>query len=78
LEKKIVHVDLTSSDLEKRHQAFGMPEDYSRMMSALDTGIKYGMENRTNDVVLSVTGVAPKQFKDFAESVKSVWLPAYV
>ncbi|KAM7208108.1 hypothetical protein V8F20_001654 [Naviculisporaceae sp. PSN 640] len=78
LGKKIVHVDLTSGDLERRHRSFGMPEDYSSMMSALDTGIKYGMENRTNDVVLSVTGVAPKTFKEYAESVKHVWQPVDV
>lgn len=73
LGKKIVHVDLTSSDLEKRYQSFGMPQDYSSMMSALDTGIKYGMENRTNDVVLSVTGVALKRFREYAESIKGIW-----
>ncbi|KAM7206590.1 hypothetical protein V8F33_000233 [Rhypophila sp. PSN 637] len=78
LGKRIVHVDLTSSDLERRHRSFGMPEDYSSMMSALDTGIKYGMENRTNDLVLSVTGVAPKTFREYAESVKHVWQPSVV
>ncbi|KAK3329743.1 hypothetical protein B0H66DRAFT_634881 [Apodospora peruviana] len=76
LGKKIVHVDLSSADLEKRHQSFGMPADYASMMSALDTGIKYGMENRTNDVVLSVTGVPPKRFREFAESNKEVWVSA--
>lgn len=55
-----------------------MPDDYSSMMSALDTGIKYGMENRTNDVVLSITGVAPRTFREYAERVKHVWLPGGV
>ncbi|KAK3939700.1 hypothetical protein QBC46DRAFT_387357 [Diplogelasinospora grovesii] len=73
LGRRIVHVDLSSSELEKRHQAFGMPKDYSRMMSALDTSIKYGAENRTNDVVLMLTGNPPKRFREFAESVKAVW-----
>lgn len=71
--RKIVHVDLTAADLEKRHQAFGMSEDYARMMSALDTAIKFGSEDRTNDGILAVTGTAPKKFRDFAESVKEVW-----
>jgi uncharacterized protein YbjT (DUF2867 family) len=73
LGRRIVHVDLTAEGLEKRLQSFGMPEDYSRMMSALDIAIKNGTEDRTNDVVLAVTGSAPTKFKDFAESVKDVW-----
>ncbi|KAK0748258.1 hypothetical protein B0T21DRAFT_380135 [Apiosordaria backusii] len=73
LGRKIVHVDLTSAELEKRHTRFGMSEEYARMMSAMDTAIKFGAENRTNDMVFSVTGVAPKKFRDYAMSVKDVW-----
>ncbi|KAH6650257.1 hypothetical protein F5144DRAFT_38742 [Chaetomium tenue] len=73
LGRKIVHVDLSPEELEKRHQSFGMPEDYSRMMSAMDTSVKNGSENRTNDVILAVTGSAPRKFRDFALSVKEVW-----
>ncbi|KAK3341093.1 hypothetical protein B0T25DRAFT_509932 [Lasiosphaeria hispida] len=76
LGRKIVHVDLSTRDLEERHQSLGMPENYARMMSSLDNAIKVGSENRVNDVVLSVTGRAPKPFREFAESVKSVWEPA--
>ena len=43
-------------------------------MSSLDTAIKYGMENRTNDVVLSMTGNKPKSFREYAESVKEIWV----
>ncbi|KAK4659041.1 hypothetical protein QC762_106810 [Podospora pseudocomata] len=73
LGRKIVHVDLSSAELEKRHARFGMPEEYARMMSAMDTAIKFGAENRTNDVIFSVTGTAPKKFRDYAMSVKDVW-----
>ncbi|KAK4173637.1 hypothetical protein QBC36DRAFT_194129 [Triangularia setosa] len=73
LGRKIVHVDLSSAELEKRHTRFGMPEEYARMMSAMETAIKFGAENRTNDVIFSVTGVAPKKFRDYAMSVKDVW-----
>ena len=68
-----MHVDLTTRDLEKRHHDFGLPEDYSKMMSALDTAVKHGLENRTNDVVLSLTGSAPHTFREFAESAKDIW-----
>lgn len=73
LGRRIVHVELSPAELEKRHQSFDMPEDYARMMSAMDTSIKFGSENRTNDVVLAVTGTAPRKFRDFAKSVKGVW-----
>jgi hypothetical protein len=68
-----VHVDLSPAELEQRHQSFGMPENYAKMMSAMDTAIKFGSENRTNDVILAVTGAAPRKFRDFAQSAKEVW-----
>ena len=43
------------------------------MMSAMDTAIKFGAENRTNDGILAITGTAPRKFRDFAGSVKDVW-----
>lgn len=68
-----MHADLAPADLEKRQQSFGMPENYAKMLTAMDTSIKFGSEDRTNDVILAVTGSAPRRFKDFAESVKEVW-----
>jgi hypothetical protein len=73
LGRRIVHVDLSSADLERRHQAFGMAETYAAMMAAMDTSVKFGVEDRTNDVVLAVTGAAPRKFRDYAQSVKDVW-----
>ncbi|EGO51458.1 hypothetical protein NEUTE1DRAFT_88881 [Neurospora tetrasperma FGSC 2508] len=74
LGRKIVHVDLSSHDLERRQQSFGCSEEHSRLMSSLDTAIKYGTENRTNDVVLSMTGNKPKSFREYAESAKHLWV----
>jgi hypothetical protein len=68
-----VHVDLSPAELEQRHQSFGMPENYAKMMSTMDTAIKFGSENRTNDVILAVTGAAARKFRDFAQSAKEVW-----
>jgi len=39
----------------------------------MDTPIRAGSENRTNDVILRITGAAPTRFRDFADSVKDVW-----
>ena len=52
-----------------------MAECSAIMMSAMDTSVKFGAEDRTNDVVLAMTGAAPKRFRDFAESIKGVWEP---
>lgn len=68
-----MHVDLSVKELKKRHQAFGMAEEYANMLSAMDTAIKFGAEDRTNDMILALTGAAPRKFRDFAESVKEVW-----
>lgn len=70
-----MHVALSPAELEKRHQAFGMAEHSAILMSAMDTSVKFGAEDRTNDVVLAMTGAAPKRFRDFAESIKDVWEP---
>ncbi|KAK1832820.1 hypothetical protein QBC39DRAFT_347552, partial [Podospora conica] len=75
LGRRIVHVDLSSAEYAKRHELFGMPENYANMLHSLDTAVKFGSENRTNDVVLSMTGVAPRRFLEMAQAVKSVWEP---
>jgi len=78
LKRKIVHVELSTAAYSKRHQSFGMPEHYANMLSSMDTAIKFGAENRTNDVVMSITGAAPRPFREYAQSVKSVWEPLTV
>ncbi|KAI3535709.1 AFUA_2G17970 family ergot alkaloid biosynthesis protein [Colletotrichum filicis] len=73
LGRKIVHKRLSSQELVDRYAAQGMPRDYAEMMGGLDTAIKNGSEDRTNSVVLAVTGKQPKKFRDFAERNKAVW-----
>jgi hypothetical protein len=73
LGRTIVHVNLSHTELEKRHMESGIPEDYARMLSTMDTSIKFGAEDRTNDAVFVITGTAPKKFRDFAKSAKDVW-----
>ncbi|KAK4248490.1 hypothetical protein C7999DRAFT_13616 [Corynascus novoguineensis] len=73
LGRKIVHVNLTTAELEKRHQESGIPEEYAKMLAAMDTPIRAGSENRTNDVILRITGAAPRKFRDLADSVQDVW-----
>lgn len=75
LGRRIVHVDLSSAEYAKRKEQLGVPENYANMLHSLDTAVKFGSENRTNDVVLSMTGVKPRRFLDLAQAVKSVWEP---
>jgi hypothetical protein len=69
-----VHVDLSPNELDQLHMSLGMEESYAQILSAMDTAIKHGAENRTNDVVLTLTGRKPKPFRLIAEQSKSVWL----
>ncbi|KAK1755036.1 hypothetical protein QBC47DRAFT_323651 [Echria macrotheca] len=75
LGRKIVHIDLSTTELVDHYLAAGIPSSYAKMLSSLDTSVKFGSENRTNDVVLSVTGVAPRPFRQFLEEAKAVWAP---
>ncbi|KDN70634.1 putative AFUA_2G17970 family ergot alkaloid biosynthesis protein [Colletotrichum sublineola] len=73
LGRKIVHKNLSALELVERFTSQGMPQDYAEMMAGLDTAIKEGSENRTNSVVLAVTGKQPRKFRDTAEKYKGVW-----
>jgi len=75
LGRRIVHIDMSTAELAQRHRQNGMSDHLAQMLSSLDTPIKFGQENRTNDVVLSITGAAPRKFIEFMESVKDLWIP---
>lgn len=68
-----MHKNLSAQELVDRYAGIGMPRDYAEMMGAMDTGIKNGSEDRTNSVVLALTGKQPRRFRDTAEKVKNVW-----
>lgn len=72
--KQIVHQRVAPAELETRLQSFGMPPDYSQMMSAMDISVKHGTEERSSDSVLALTGKKPKLLRDWAEASKSAWL----
>ena len=57
-------------------ERWGIPSEYAKTLAAMDTAISEGSEERTNDVVLRVTGRAPKSFKDFVkEGVdRDIWV----
>ncbi|KAI8308028.1 glycoside hydrolase family 2 [Colletotrichum sp. SAR11_59] len=73
LGRKIIHKNLSRKGLEDRYVNYGLPQDYAEMMGAMDTNIKNGSENRTNSVVLAVTGKQPRKFRDVAMELRNVW-----
>ncbi|KAI8182774.1 glycoside hydrolase family 2 [Colletotrichum sp. SAR 10_86] len=73
LGRKIIHKNLSRKGLEDRYVNYGLPQDYAEMMGAMDTNIKNGSENRTNSVVLAVTGKQPRKFRDVAKELRNVW-----
>jgi hypothetical protein len=54
-------------------QAAGVPENYSKVMSALDHKISLNKEHRWNEVVQGLLGRPPKDFRTFARENKHVW-----
>ncbi|PSR94164.1 family ergot alkaloid biosynthesis protein [Coniella lustricola] len=75
LGKEIVHVHLSTEELAKRHHEIqGLPEEYAKILAAMDTSIKNGSEEIMNDVVLGITGKKPTTFREFAEANKAAWL----
>ncbi|TDZ28865.1 Festuclavine synthase II [Colletotrichum spinosum] len=71
--RKIVHKNLSAHELTERWVGFGVPKNYGDMLSAMDTDIKNGSEDRTNSVVLALTGKQPRRFREFALESKDAW-----
>jgi festuclavine dehydrogenase len=73
LSRKISHVNLTLEELENRFVALGLSRDHVKPLVSLDKAIEQGAEDRLNDVVMKVTGQAPRTFRDFVEANKANW-----
>ncbi|KAI1771770.1 putative ergot alkaloid A [Hypoxylon cercidicola] len=73
LGRKIMYHELTEAEFVARLQGFGIPAEYAGVLAAMDTDVKNGADDRTNDVVKSVTGREPVLFRDFVEANKKVW-----
>ncbi|KAG7139004.1 Festuclavine synthase II like protein [Verticillium longisporum] len=74
LGRKVVHHQQTPRERKDMFAIAGMPDGYADMMAALDVQILHGSEERTNDVVLKLTGREPRKFRVMAEQRKEVWL----
>lgn len=72
--KTIRHERLSVDDLEAKFSAFGMPQEYAKMLAGLDDHIAKGLEAELDDAVLRVTGRPPTGFRTFALENREKWL----
>jgi len=76
LRRKITHVRITEDESADRLHAFGIPNDYSRLLAQLDTYIAEGKEEIQNDTIFRLTGKQPVKFEDFVQDcvAKGLWV----
>ncbi|KUI70910.1 Agroclavine dehydrogenase [Cytospora mali] len=73
--KKIIHKSVTAEELANNYiKTMGLSEVHANFLGTMDVMIKNGLENRLNDVVLSVTGKKPKTFREFAQEHRDAWV----
>ena len=75
LGRPIRHLKLSEEAMAKRFRDLGLPEEYARLLAAMDVAIAQGSENRVTDVVDRITRQPPVPFSRFAADHRSVWLP---
>lgn len=69
----IVHHALSEDELAARHEQSGLPPEYARVLSAMDTAIAMGAEDRVTDEVFAFAGRQPLPFEAFALAEREVW-----
>lgn len=53
--------------------AYGMPEDYAKVMSNLEHAISLHAEHRMNDTIEQLLGRKPKYLRDTMKEAMAVW-----
>ncbi|TGB14910.1 NAD(P)H-binding protein [Streptomyces sp. MZ04] len=70
------HRPVSTAEFRARLTASGVPEDYARMLAAMDEGISRGTEDRVSPAVRGVTGRGARSFRDFACGHAGRWRAA--
>jgi uncharacterized protein YbjT (DUF2867 family) len=73
LGRPVRHVSLDPAALIARFVAQGLPPDYAKTLTGLDTDIAAGAEDYTTSSVGQVTGQRPTSFSAFANRVIERW-----
>ncbi|MGR3563777.1 MAG: ergot alkaloid biosynthesis protein [Heliomarina sp.] len=72
--RTIRHIALSAAELSDRFEAQGLPDDYARMLASLDETNRTGVEDRTTEGALQLTGSAAGSFKSFAVRNAATWM----
>jgi uncharacterized protein YbjT (DUF2867 family) len=73
--RDIGFVDVPPADWEAAAIGMGVPADYAAHVSELLSLVRDGREDYVSPDLAQVLGRAPRSFGDWAESVRSAWLP---
>ena len=72
--RSVTHVILSEAELAERYMKLGMDEEYARTLSAMDTAIASGSEDRMTDEVVNAIGREPHTFNYFVKANRKAWL----
>ncbi|MEM8682278.1 MAG: ergot alkaloid biosynthesis protein [Pseudomonadota bacterium] len=73
LGRRVQHCRLSETELASRHMSSGLPRDYAETLSAMDTSIAAGSENRITDSVESITGRPARTLAAFIVENVAAW-----
>lgn len=73
IDRPVSHVILSEAELAERYIKLGMDEEYATTLSAMDTAIASGSEDRVTDEVFNAIGREPHTFGDFVKANRKVW-----
>ncbi|MEV8019831.1 NmrA family NAD(P)-binding protein [Streptomyces sp. NPDC086554] len=74
--REVRHRPVSTGEFRARLTASGIPEDFARMLAAMDEGISRGAEDRVSPAVREVTGRGARSFLDFARDHAGRWRAA--
>ena len=70
---EIQHCRLSEIELAARHMSSGLPKDYAETLSAMDTSIAEGSEDRITDNVEQITGRPARTLTEFIAKNVATW-----
>ncbi|MGW6058591.1 NmrA family NAD(P)-binding protein [Streptomyces sp. NPDC055189] len=73
--REIRHRSVPVADFRERLAAAGIPEDFARILAAMDDSIAHGSEDRVAPTVERITGRAARSFADLAAAHAAEWTP---
>jgi ergot alkaloid biosynthesis protein len=73
IDRKIKHVNLTTSELAERYARGGLNAAYARILAEMDARISEGSEDRLSDGVFALTGQSPTPAAEFIDAHKNAW-----